>query len=113
MRDGTRACLGFVFLLAALFLAVVFGIAGWVIGGDAGSGLIAALVTFGIFAILAAYMFISIKDYAWVPAVLAGIYAILPDLIFGPVDDAVVLLAGVVLSAIFSWRRGKTLINPE
>ncbi|MEX1247473.1 MAG: hypothetical protein WEA61_03230 [Anaerolineales bacterium] len=105
MRDGTRACLGFVFLLAALFLAVVFGIAGWVIGGDAGTGLIVALATFGLFALLAAYMFITIKNYAWVPAVLGGVYAILPDLIFGPADDAVVLLAGVTLSAIMAWRR--------
>ncbi len=107
MRDGTRACLGFVFLAAALVLAVLFGIGGWVLGGDAGSGFTVALVTFAIFAAAAAYMFISIKDYAWIPAVLGGVYAILPDLLIGPADDAVVLAAGVVISALISWRRGR------
>jgi len=109
MRDGTRACLGFVFLAAALVLAVLFGIGGWVLGGDAGAGLVTALVTFGLFAIAAAYMFMTIKDYAWIPAVLAGVYAILPDLLVGPLDDAVVLVAGVAVSAIISWRRGRRI----
>lgn len=107
MRDGTRACLGFVFLAAALVLAVLFGIGGWVLGGDAGSGFAVALATFAIFAVAAAYMFISIKDYAWIPAVLGGVYAILPDLLIGPADDAVVLVAGVVISAVIAWRRGR------
>jgi hypothetical protein len=113
MKDGTRACLGFVFLAAALVLAVVVGIGGWVLGGDAGTGFVAALVTFGIFAIAAIYMFLTIKDYAWIPAVIAGIYAILPDLLIGPVDDAVVLVAGVVVSAFMSWRRGQNLPKPQ
>ncbi|HEX9595247.1 MAG TPA: hypothetical protein VF982_00075 [Anaerolineales bacterium] len=107
MRDGTRACLGFVFLAAALVLAALFGIGGWVLGGDAGAGFMAALATFAIFAVAAMYMFISIKDYAWIPAVLGGVYAILPDLLIGPADDAVVLVAGVVISALVAWRRGR------
>ncbi|HKY78501.1 MAG TPA: hypothetical protein VJ182_00735 [Anaerolineales bacterium] len=107
MRDGTRACLGFVFLAAALVLAVLFGIGGWVLGGDAGSGLTVGLVTFAIFAAAAATMFITIKDYAWIPAVLGGIYAILPDLLIGPADDAVVLVSGVLISGLISWRRGR------
>ena len=107
MRDGTRACLGFVFLAAALVLAVLFGIGGWALGGDAGSGLTVALATFAIFAIAAVYMFVKIRDYAWIPAVLGGVYAILPDLLIGPADDAVVVVAGVVMSALLSWRRGR------
>ena len=107
MKDGTRACLGFVFLAAALVLAVLFGIGGWVIRGDAGSGLSVALATFAIFAAAAATMFITIKDYAWIPAVIGGIYAILPDLLIGPGDDAVVLVAGVVISGLIAWRRGR------
>lgn len=107
MKDGTRACLGFVFLAAALLLAVLFGILGWVFGGDAGTGLTVSLATFAIFAVAALYLFITIKDYAWIPAVLGGVYAILPDLLIGPADDAVVLVAGVVASTLIAWRRGR------
>jgi hypothetical protein len=107
MGDGTRACLGFVFLAAALVLAVIFGIVGWIFGGDAGTGLWVALGTFAGFAILAAYMFLTIKDYSWIPAVIGGVYAILPDLLAGPFDDAIVLLAGVAISGLISWRRGR------
>lgn len=111
MKDGTRACLGFVFLIAALALAVIFGIGGWVIGGDFGSGFTVALGTFFFFAALAAYMFITIKDYAWLPAVAGGVYAILPDLLLGPADDIVVVILGVVISSIWSWRRSQSKLT--
>jgi hypothetical protein len=113
MKDGSRACLGFVFLIAALVLAALFGINGWVLGGDANTSFVAALITLFIFATLAVYMFLSIKDYAWIPAVLGGVYAILPDLLLGPVDDAVVLVAGVVVSGILAWRRGRSALPPK
>lgn len=107
MTDGRRACLGFVFLIAALALAVLFGVGGWIVGGDAGTGLIAAIITFIIFAGLAIYMFVSIRDYAWLPAVAGGLYAILPDLLLGPVDDGLILAAGIVVSGIMAWRKNR------
>ena len=112
MKDGSRACLGFVFLIAALFLSFITGVLGWLVW-DFNSAFIASLVVFLILAGLAAYMFVSIKDYAWVPAVLGGVYAILPDLLLGPADDAVVMVAGVVVSGIMAWRRGRTPLPPK
>ena len=106
MSDGKRSCFGFVFLLAALVLAVVFGITGWA-ERDFRTGAILGIGAFAFFAALSAYMFITIKDYAWLPAVFGGLYALLPDLIAGPSDDIVVLILGAVISGIWSWRRNK------
>lgn len=110
MKDGTRACLGFVFLAAALVLAAAFGIGSWALAG-ASAGLNTALITFAIFAALAVYMFVSIKDYAWIPAILGGVYAILPDLLLGPIDDTIVLVASLIVSGLMSWRRGRGKTN--
>jgi len=106
MKDRNRSCLGFFFLSAALFLAVVALIGGW-IGWDFRTGAILSIGTFSLFAILAIYMFVTIKDYAWFPAVVGGLYAVLPDLIAGPTDDIAVLILGAVISGIWSWRRSR------
>jgi hypothetical protein len=52
-------------------------------------------------------MFITIKDYAWLPAVLGGLYALLPDLIIGPTDDVGVLVLGTIVSGVMAWRRNR------
>ncbi len=104
MSDGKRSCLGFVFLLAALILAAVFGIGGWV-GRDFQTGATLGIGVFAFFAVLSAYMFVTIKDYAWLPAVIGGLYAVLPDLVAGPGDDAVVLVLGALLSGALAWRK--------
>ncbi len=109
MSDGKRGCLGFVFLAAALGLSFIFGVATWV-NQDLRSGAIIGFLTFAVFAVASAYMFISIKDYAWLPAVFGGVYALLPDLILGPGDDFGVLLIGTILTGILSWRRSR---NPQ
>lgn len=106
MSDRNRSCLGFVFLGSALLLAIGALIGGW-IGWDFRTGAILSIATFAIFAVLSAYMFITIKDYAWFPAVIGGLYAVLPDLVAGPTDDIAVLVLGAIISGIWSWRRGK------
>lgn len=118
MSDGRKSCLGFGFLILGLLLAgaslLVGGIGQLVetLGGNAAgfnfrTGLNIAI---GIFVVLFAasmYFFVSIKDWAWLPAIAGGIYAVLPDLILGPEDDAVALVAGVVLSGLLSWVRSR------
>lgn len=106
MNDRNRSCLGFVFLSAALVLAVAALIGGW-IGWDFRTGAILSIGTFALFAVLAIYMFVTIKDYAWFPAVIGGLYAVLPDLMAGPTDDIVALVLGAVMSGIWSWRRSR------
>jgi hypothetical protein len=106
MNDRNRSCLGFVFLSASLVLAAAALIGGW-IGWDFRTGAILSVSTFVLFAVLAAYMFVTIKDYAWFPAVVGGLYAVLPDLMAGPGDDVAVLALGAVISGIWSWRRSR------
>ena len=112
MTDRRRSCLGFVFLAAALFLAVAALFGGW-IGWDFRTGAILSIAFFAFFAVLAAYMFITIEDYAWFPAVIGGLYAVLPDLMAGPTDDVIALALGAVVSAIWSWRRGRRAARTE
>lgn len=110
MSDRRRSCLGFVFLFAALGLAVLALIGGW-IGWDFRTGAILSVGTFAFFAVLSIYMFVTIRDYAWFPAVIGGLYAVLPDLIAGPTDDIWVLVGGAVLSGFLSWRKRKKRIG--
>lgn len=112
MSDGKKSCLGFAALILGLGLAVVSILAGGVgelvtlatgnsFGLNLKSGLIAGLVIFGVLFIVAIYFFIRIKDYSWFPAIAGGIYAVLPDIIQGPQDDFIVMLAGLILSIIW------------
>jgi len=112
MSDRNRSCLGFVFLVSALFLAVAALVGGW-IGWDFRTGAILSVGTFAIFAILAIYMFVTIKDYAWFPAVIGGLYAVLPDLVAGSIDDIGVLALGAIISGVWSWRKSRRPEIPE
>lgn len=106
MRDRNRMLLGFGLLIVALFGASVVGVGGW-IGRDFQTGALLGLGTFVFFSALAANQFIKIRDYAWLPAVAGGVYAILPDLIAGPSDDIGVILLGAAISGVISWRKSK------
>lgn len=121
MSDGRKSCLGFGALILGLGLAVVSLLAGGIgeivtyLGGDSlginlKTGLIVAAVLFALLFLSAMYFFISIKDWAWLPAIAGGVYAVLPDLILGPEDDIVAMIAGVGISGFLSYldyRRGK------
>lgn len=122
MSDGRKSCLGFGFLILGLLLAGASLLAGGIgqlvefLGGNAAginfrTGLYIAI---GIFVVLFAasiYFFVSIRDWAWLPAIAGGVYTILPDLILGPEDDVLALVAGVVLSGLFSWVRNRSGIK--
>ena len=123
MKDGTKSCLGFTFLILGLILAVVSLFAGGVgelvtfLGGDSlGINLKVGLyIAIGVFVVLfaaAIAMFVSVRDWAWIPAILGGVYAILPDLMVGPQDDIFAVIGGVLLSAALNYftqrRSGNT-----
>ncbi len=121
MSDGKKSCLGFTALILGLGLAAVSLLVGGIgqlvlfLGGDSlginlKTGLIAAVVVFALLFISAIYFFVSIKEWAWLPAIAGGVYAILPDLVLGPEDDVLAMIAGVGISGLLSYldyRRGK------
>ena len=112
MTDGRRSCLGFIFLGASFVLALIALFWGW-IGWDFRTGALLSGGFFVFFLAIAAYMFITIRDYAWLPAVFGGLYTVLPDLIAGPVDDIGVLAFGALLSGVISWRRSRREAVPK
>ena len=77
---------------------------------DLKTGIIVAIGLFLLFALISLLFFISVHNWAWFPAIFGGVYAILPDLVFGPEDDALALVLGVALSGLLAYlreRRGK------
>lgn len=118
MSDGKKSCLGFGFLILALSLAgisvivggissLVSGVMGEAVGFDLKTGIYLAVGLFGLFSIIALAFFISVRNWAWLPAIFGGVYAILPDLILGPEDDVFALLLGVLLSGVLNYLRGR------
>jgi hypothetical protein len=63
--------------------------------------------TFVFFFAISIYWFLKIRDYSWFPAIAAGIYTIVPDLILGPEDDILVLILGGVISGLLAYRKEK------
>ena len=118
MSDGWKTCFGFSFLILGLVLALLSVMAGglgeWVesLGGNAwGIDLdLGVKVAAGVFIILfvaAIVFFASIREWTWLPAIAGGIYAVVPDLIFGPEDDALAILAGVLASGILAQLKSR------
>jgi hypothetical protein len=118
MSNGQKSCLGFLFLFAALALSVLTLLAGgfnavvqWFSGEVPGLNsrivIILAVGIFVFFFAISIYWFLKVRDYSWFPAILAGIYTIVPDLIFGPEDDILVLILGGVISGLLAYRKEK------
>lgn len=110
MSDRVRILRGFLLLVVALIGAALVNILGWA-WGEYQAGALLGLAVFVLFAGLAVYQFVRVRDWAWLPAVAGGLYAVLPDLILGPADDIGAILLGAVLTAVLSWRRGRTEIS--
>jgi hypothetical protein len=120
MSDGKRTCLGFGFLIAALVFAgaavyvggmnaLVGGLVSWMQGGsftlDVGTAWIIGIGIFVAFSAIAIIIFLSLKNWSWLPAILGGVYTVMPDLIFGQADDALAIVLGVLASGLLAWRR--------
>ncbi len=118
MSDGRKSCLGVFFLLLALALAVLGVFSGGIgslvnaFGGDAALdlrvGAILGIGAFVFFFSISLYLFIKVRDWAWIPMILSTLYAVLPDIILGPEDDILLLVLGGVVSALLAWRRDKS-----
>ena len=129
MSDTQKSCIGFGALLLGLGLAVISLVVGGVgelvtmLGGNSlgfnfRTGLIVGGVVFGLLFLTAIYFFIRIRDWSWFPAIISGVYTILPDIIPGPEDDIAAMVVGVVLSAGLSFLKSrldqrKTADRPE
>jgi hypothetical protein len=100
--------------LVAYVSMVVFPIVafyvGW-IGWDVYTGVKAALFTFMFWLVAGSAVFYLMEDIPMVPAslpfLLALVYPFLPDYIPGPVEDAVVVAVGAILTFIL-WKRRKS-----
>ncbi len=124
MSDGKKSCLGFLFLIAGLVLAgLVLIISGfdavisWLEGKSFGlsvkTATVMAAAIFVIFFAISLVMFISIRNWSWLPAIAGGVYTILPDVILGPQDDIIAMVLGVVISGLLAWRKGKREALPD
>jgi len=118
MSDGWKTCFGFSFLILGLVLALFSVLAGglgeWVesLGGDAWGidldlGLKIAIGVFVVLFVAAIAFFISIREWTWLPAIAGGVYAVVPDLIIGPEDDALAILVGVLASGILAQLKSR------
>ena len=123
MSDTRKTCLGFIFMIAAVTIAIaalllggvgsaVEELGGSLFGLNLKSGAIIGFVAFAVSALLAVYMFFQVKNLSWLPTIIAGVYAILPDIMVGPTDDAVALVLGAVLSGLLAWRQQRNNDTP-
>lgn len=95
-------------LFGGLILLPVFALLiGWS-QSDLETGAIAAVITFIITLIIVFLLLVTIRRHNWfsasLPVLLGAVYSLLPDIILGPADDAVVLTGGAVVSFIL-WLR--------
>ncbi|MDH3943917.1 MAG: hypothetical protein OEV06_07495 [Anaerolineae bacterium] len=120
MKDSQKTCLGFVFLIIAMGIAIaslilgglgtlVEAMGGSLFGLNLQTGFIIGLVAFLASAVLAVFMFFQVRNLAWLPTIIAGVYTVLPDIMAGPTDDIGALLIGGVLSGLLAWRQNRSL----
>ena len=118
MSDGRKSCLGFGFLILALVLAgfsvfaggissLVSSMVGESVGFSLKTGIYLAIGVFILLTLVALIFFISVRDWSWFPAIFGGVYAIMPDLIFGPEDDVLALVVGVAISGLLAYLKEK------
>jgi hypothetical protein len=113
MSDGQKSCFGFGFLILGLVLAVASLLAGGIgelitffggdsLGVDFRLGLYIAIGVFVVLFAAAVFFFLSIRNWAWLPAIAGGVYTLMPDLIIGPEDDVVAMILGVLVSGLLA-----------
>jgi len=90
-------------------VALVIGWVGW----DFRTGVLAALGTFGVGALLSAISFLRVTDPSWfvvvTPFLLGCAYSLLPDFIPIPIDDLAAVGCGGIVSTILALKRSGSL----
>jgi hypothetical protein len=88
-------------------LPVVGFLIGWT-GWDIRTGIIIASALFAVFFLLGGFFLAIVGDLSWfsvsLPLIGAIIYSILPNFLPSPIDDAVVMAAGAMLTFVL-WLR--------
>lgn len=104
-KKGRFAC---VFYALSFILPIISLVVGWV-GWDWKAGVIAGLVTFGLFFLLGSIFTVWIETPSWftvmLPAIAGLVYGMLPDFIPLPFDDVLVASAGAITSFALAVRR--------
>jgi len=108
MTDQNKACLSAVFFAAMIVLPLLGLGIGW-LAWDAKTGAIIAIVLFGFCFLASGALLALVKDLSWLtaslPAAFGILYGLLPDIIPGPIDDAVAFSGGALLSFALWIRR--------
>ncbi len=109
MSDRIKVWLAIVGFLAALVLPVVALALGWA-SRDFKTGAIAGGLVFLVLFGVAIWFSLSIARPSLVNAALpflfSAVYAVVPDVLLGPVDDAAVVTVGGLITA-FQWYRSR------
>ena len=107
MDDRRKTCLAGVFFISTFVMPLIALAAGW-IGWDFKTGVIAALIAFGVFFVLTGVMLVLVRVPSWftvsLPFTFGMLYSVLPDFIPGPFDDAAAVSAGALFSYVV-WLR--------
>ena len=107
MDDRSKTCLSLLFFSSTLILPLVALAAGW-IAVDFQTGATVALITFAFFFLLSGIFLSLVRFPSWftvsLPFLFGFLYAIIPDFVPGPFDDAAAVVAGAVLSFVL-WLK--------
>lgn len=108
MSDNTKSCLAMFMLLAAFVLPIVAFAVGMAVY-DFRTAVILAGIVFTVLFVVAGILIVLVRDMGcltWVaiamPVLLSLIYGVMPDAIPGPIDDLVVIIASMALSALLA-----------
>ena len=108
MTDKNKTCLS-VFLFFSSFILSGTGLAiGW-IGWDLRTGVVIGIVSFVVLVLVSGGLLATIEDQTWftvsLPLLVAMLYSIIPDFIFGPFDDAAVVASGAIFTFALAVRK--------
>lgn len=108
MSDKFKLTLAFLFLLASLLVPFLVLTAVWY-RWDFWSGVIAGVATFALLFLLSVLLLFRVRDLSWfsasLPYAFGSLYAVLPDILIGPLDDGAASLLGALFSFALALRR--------